>query len=142
MTQWRKRRVWFRALWRHGFWLLPTLGILAALAISPVIRWIDRETGWTWFRFTPDGARGVLGALSGSMLTFIIFVVTAILLVVQLATAQLTPRIIALTFERRRTRNVLTFFTFTYTYTIGISSRVTDVVPQFPVALAVILNLA
>src|SRR5262245_5725070 len=138
MTQWTKRGAMFRTLWRHGFWLLPTVGIVAALAILPVVRWIDRETGWKWFGFTPDGARGVLGALSASMLTFIIFVVTAILLVVQLATAQLTPRIIALKFERRRTRNVLAFFTFTFTYTIGVNSRVTEVVPQLPVALAVI----
>jgi uncharacterized membrane protein len=141
MVTWSQRHVFLR-FWRHSFWLHPTLGMLLALVTLPVTRWIDRETNLTWFGFTADGARAVLGALSSSMLTFIIFVVTSMLLVVQLASAQLTPRIIALTFEKPRARRVLTTFTFAFTYTIGASSRIEAVVPQFPAAFAVVLNLA
>jgi uncharacterized membrane protein len=140
MVTWGQRRV-ARAFWRHSFWLMPTLGMLGTLVAAPIVRWIDRKCAWPWFDFTPEGARAVLGALSASMLTFVIFVVTSILVVVQLASAQLTPRIIALTFEKGRARSALTFFTIAFTYSVAASGRVSDVVPQLPAALAVILSL-
>src|SRR5687767_5047576 len=85
---------------RTSLVLWAGLALVAALVCAPAVRWIDRETGWVIFRFTPDGARAVLGALAGSMLTFIVFVLSATLIVVQLASGQLTPRIIALVFTR------------------------------------------
>ena len=51
--------------------------------LPPAVRWIDRETGWTIFRYTP-GALAILGTFVGSMLTFIVFVLST-LIVVQLA---------------------------------------------------------
>ena len=69
---------------------------LGRAGLRAAIRWLDRETGWTFFRFGPEGARAILGMLAGSMLTFIVFVLSATLIVVQLASGQLTPRIITL----------------------------------------------
>jgi uncharacterized membrane protein len=140
MMSWRRRYTTWRSCGR-SLWLYPSLAIVAALIVAPLIGWIGRQTGATWFGFTSDGARAVLGAFTSSMLTFIVFVVTAVLIVVQLASATLTPRIIALTFERGRSRAVLTFFTFSFTYTVATSSRVTATVPQLPVAIAIALNL-
>jgi uncharacterized membrane protein len=108
-----------------------------------VVRWLDRTTGWGWFNLTPDGARSILGAFTSSMLTFVVFIVSSMLIVVQLASAQLTPRVIAIAFSDRRVKWVLAVFTFTYTYTIAAAGRVDDVAaPQFAVALAIALNLA
>ena len=76
------------------------LALLAALVAAPAVRWLDRETGWVLFGFSPDGARAVLGVLAGSMLTFIVFVLSATLIVVQLASGQSTPRVIALVLAR------------------------------------------
>ena len=45
-----------------------------------------------------------------SMLTFVVFVVSSLLIVVQLASAQLTPRIIALVFADRRLKLVLSLY--------------------------------
>ena len=53
------------------------------------------------------------------MLTFVIFVVSSMLIVVQLASAQLTPRVIAVVFADRKIKWVLGTFTFAYTYTIA-----------------------
>ena len=92
--------------------------------------------------FTPDGARCILGAFTSSMLTFVVFVVSSLLIVVQLASAQLTPRIIALVFADRRLKWVLSIFTFAYTYTIAASARIEDTTPQSPVAFAIFCNLA
>ena len=37
------------------------LALLAALVAAPTIRWIDEQTGWKVFGYSPDGARAVLG---------------------------------------------------------------------------------
>src|SRR5262245_16356363 len=70
--------------------------LIAAHVVAPAVRWLDRATGWKLFDFSPDGARAVLSALVGSMLTFIVFVLSATLIVVQLASGQWTPRVIRL----------------------------------------------
>ena len=81
-------------------------------------------------------------ALAGSMLTFIVFVLSALLIVVQLAIGQLTPRVIAIVFARPGVKAVLAMLTFTYVYTLSALARIEDRVPDLHVSLAVILNLA
>ena len=81
---------------RTSLVLWAGVSLVAALVCAPFLRWLDRESEWALFGFSPDGARTVLGAVAGSMLTFIVFVLSATLIVVQLASGQLTPRIIAL----------------------------------------------
>ena len=70
---------------RWSLWLMPALAIGLVLVVAPLIRWVDRVTGWTWFNFAPEGARTILGAFTSSMLTFVVFVVSSLLIVVQLA---------------------------------------------------------
>jgi uncharacterized membrane protein len=136
------QRYRLRRFVRWSLWLLPGLAIVAVLIVAPLIRWLDRATGWRWFGLTPDGATSVLSAFTSSMLTFVIFVVSSMLIVVQLASAQLTPRVIAVVFGDRKIKWVLGTFTFAYTYTIAVAGRIADVTPQLPVALAIMLNLA
>ena len=99
---------------RTSLVLWAGLSLAAALLCAPAVRWLDRETGWAVFGFSPDGARAVLGALAGSMLTFIVFVLSATLIVVQLASGQLTPRVIGMVFALPWVRVTLGVFTFTY----------------------------
>ena len=116
--------------------------MIAALAAIPVVRGLDAWTAWRWFGFTPDGARAVLGGLSSSMLTFVVFAVSALLLAVQLASGQLTPRIIVLTFSAPTVKISVAIFVFAYTFALGALGRVeTTHVPQLLVGLAVIANL-
>ena len=126
---------------RRSLWLMPVLAIGLVLVVAPLFRWVDRATGWTWFNFAPEGARTILGAFTASMLTFVVFVVSSLLIVVQLASAQLTPRIIAMVFADWRLKWVLSAFTFAYTYTIAASGRINDMTPQLPVAFAIVCNL-
>ena len=39
---------------RRSLWLLPVLAIALAIVASPLVRVLDRVTGWTWFNFTPE----------------------------------------------------------------------------------------
>ena len=126
---------------RTSLVLWAGLALAAALVCSPAVRWLDAATGWRAFGYTPDGARAVLGALAGSMLTFLVFVLSATLIVVQLASGQLTPRVIALVFAMPGVKVTLAALTFTYAYTLGALGRVEDRVPDLHVGVAVWLNL-
>lgn len=122
------------------FW--AGLAVAAAILCAPAVRWLDRETGWVVFGFSADGARVVLSTLAGSMLTFIVFVLSSTLIVVQLASGQLTPRVIAMVFALPWVRFTLMTFTFTYVYTLSALGRVDDRTPDLHVGIAIVLNLA
>jgi uncharacterized membrane protein len=126
---------------RASLVLWAGLSLLAALVCAPAMRWLDRESGWAIFRFGPDGARAILGMLAGSMLTFIVFVLSTTLIVVQLASAQLTPRIIVLVLTSPGVKFALGTLTFTYTFTLAALGRVEERVPDLHVSVAVLLNL-
>ncbi len=136
------QRYQLKRTFRWSLWLLPVLAMGTALIVAPFIRWLDHMTGWTLLNFTQDGARTVLAAFTSSMLTFVVFVVSSLLIVVQLASAQLTPRIIAGVLADFRLKWVLSIFTFAYTCTIAVSGRIEDMVPQLSVAFAIFCNLA
>jgi len=91
--------------------------------------------------FAPDGARNVLGALASSLLTFIVFALSILLLSVQMASGQLTPRVIARFFEQRLTKLTVGAFVFAWVYSLSALGRVEDRVPQLPVAIAILLSL-
>src|SRR5262249_39676957 len=84
----------------------------------------------------PDTARAVLGALASSMFTFVVFVCSALLVAVQLASAQLTPRIIALVLGEPITKAALTLFVFTFTFTLAVLVRIKTSVPYLSAHLA------
>src|SRR5438105_2566570 len=92
---WRYR---VRNFFHDSIWVLPVVGIIAAMILVRVVYAIERSIGWTW-NVEPSTALVVLGTMASSMFTFIVFLSSALLLAVQLASAQLTPRIIAFIFR-------------------------------------------
>jgi uncharacterized membrane protein len=136
------QRYQLRRFIRTSLLLFPTACLLAALLLAPVLRWLDQLMAWRAFDFSPDGARAVLGAFTASMLTFIVFVLSSLLIVLQLAANQLSPRVIVQVLSSRPTKVILGIFTFSFVSTLAALSRVEDVVPQLPVAVAVVSNLA
>src|SRR5215470_2901198 len=102
-----QRRYHLRRMARTSLVLWAGFALVAGILVAPAVRWVERETGWAVFGFSADGARAVLGALVGSMLTFIVFVLSATLIVVQLASGQLTPRVIAIVFATPWVRRTL-----------------------------------
>ena len=74
-------------------------------------------------------------------MTFVVVVASSLLLVVQMVSANLTPRIIAPAFEHPLIRLSLSVFIFAYTLSVAVLGRITDHVPQFAVAVAVISNV-
>lgn len=127
---------------RHSVWLPPLLGIVAALLIDRLVRWADDRLGWTATMVGPEGARAVLSTLASSMMTFIVFVFSILLVAVQLASAQLSPRIISTIYQDRVFKFSLSVFVFAFAFTIAVLSRIEDSVPKLSMWLAAYSSVA
>jgi len=113
----------------------------AALVAAPLLRSIDQRTQWTLMNFGIDGSRLVIGALVSSLLTLIVFAFSIILLVIQIAGGQYSPRIIARIMQTGLLKEALGAFVFSFAYTVAVLGRIEGRVPQLPVLIAVLLSL-
>jgi len=128
---------------RFSFWAAPTASMVAALILVRVVRWLDHLSGWTWLDVSADGARAIVGGLSASMLTFVVFAVSSLLIVVQLASGQITPRIIAPAFAGRLVKATVSAFVFCFMFSLAALGRIEDDrVPQLIVLVTVLSSLA
>src|SRR5512137_919820 len=109
----------------RSLWILPAIGMVAALVAIRLLHAIETTAGWK-LEFDPSTAQTLLGTLAASMFTFIVFACSALLICVQLASAQLTPRLIGLVLQNRTTNFALALFVFTFTFTLGALLRITS----------------
>jgi uncharacterized membrane protein len=125
----------------HSIWTYPALSAIAAIGIVRLLHRIEVEFSW----FSPvdaDTARAVLGTIASALFTAIVFVCTALLVAVQLASAALTPRIIALVFRDPVSKFSLTLLVFSLSFSLAALVRVTATVPLVTVHGAVYASLA
>jgi len=115
--------------------VLPVLGVVAALLTTWLLHKIEIKMGWV-SSISPEPARAVIGTLAGAMLTFIVFLSSTLLLSVQLASGQLTPRIIAFLFRDPVTKFTLTVFVYTFTLSLAVLVRIDESVPLLTPKLA------
>ena len=113
---------------RNAIWVWPVVTMGVALIAVRLLHWLEASLGWD-ANLNPETARSVLGALAGAMFTFIVFVCSSLLLVVQLASAQLTPRVIGTMFRDRVVKFTLAVFVFTFTFSLAAMIRIGDTVP-------------
>ncbi len=113
---------------QNSVWILPVFGMAAALLSVIGLHWIEQRPGWK-ASIDPAAALALFGTLAGSMLTFIVFLSSSLLLVVQLASAQLSPRVIGVIFRDPVTRCAMTLFAFTFTFTLAVLVRIRTGVP-------------
>jgi uncharacterized membrane protein len=125
----------------NSIWPLPLLSMVAAIGAVRALHWLEEVMGWR-SALDPDTARAVLGTMASSMFTFIVFVSSALLVAVQLASSQLTPRIIAIVFKDPITKVALTVFVFTFTFSLAALVRITTAVPLLTAYLAAFSCLA
>jgi uncharacterized membrane protein len=119
----------------NSLWVLPLLGMVAAIGLARVLRLVSEHEGWQ-SQLDPDTARTVLTTITSSLFTFIVFVSSALLVAVQLASSQLTPRIIGFVFRDPVTKGSLTAFVFTFTFSLAALVQVHTSVPLLTAHLA------
>jgi uncharacterized membrane protein len=142
MTWLQRYRV--RHYFGNSIWILPVLSALLAIVAVRILHWIEEDYHWV-MPVDPDTARAVLGMLASSLFTSIVFVCSALLVAVQLASAALTPRIIAIVFRDPVTKLSLTLFVFFFTFSLSTLLRITSSVPlltTYTAAYGCLISLA
>jgi uncharacterized membrane protein len=113
---------------QDSIWVFPVLSTLAAIVAVRLLHWIEKDLAWE-SPVDPDTARAVLGTMASALFTTIVFVCSALLVAVQLASAALTPRIIAIVFRDPVTKFSLTLLVFTFTFSLAALLRIKEIVP-------------
>ena len=76
--------------------------------------WLDVRLQWTFLGFGVKGAEALLQATVTATLTFLVFTFASLLVAIQVASVQLTPRVIATTLLRNNVvRYTVGLFIFT-----------------------------
>lgn len=113
---------------RNAIWVYPVATMVIAMVTARCLHWLETSLEWHT-DLNPDAARTVLGALAGAIFTFIVFVCSSMLLVVQLSSAQLTPRVISTILSDSVVKLTLTVFVFTFTFSLAALLRIDKTVP-------------
>lgn len=81
---------------RHRLAFVPLTFLFAGVVLSQLTllfdRQLDDQTLPTFFETTVDSARAILGAIAGGLITAVTLLVSMVLVAVQLASGQLSPR--------------------------------------------------
>lgn len=142
---------------RDSLWFIPSVMTVGAVVLATGMVWVDQwllsslEMGELWWLFggSAEGARGVLVAIAGSLITVTGVVFSITIVALQLASSQFTPRVLQNFTRDRGNQLVLGVFIGTFTYTLLLLRTVrspidggTDgFVPAAGVTLAVVLAL-
>src|SRR5688500_15066449 len=118
----------FKLYIRHSIWIFPALSIVVGLIAVMLLHRIERTMGWE-LTVSQETARLVMSTVATSMFTLVVVGTSAVLLIVQLASAQLTPRIIALVYRDNLRKLSLSVFVFTFPLSVGVLVRIETRVP-------------
>ena len=90
-----------------------------------VLSRLDEFLGWTWYwKLELGAAQNALVTIIGATLSFVVFTFSSLLVAIQIASAQLTPRIIATTLLRDNAiRAVVALLFLTFAFSFGVLAR-------------------
>ena len=134
----------------HSMWLVPFFALLLYMVFQRVTYAIGAwllQTGWldettSFFGLAMSGARSMLETVITLNLSFLVFTFGSLLVAIQVAGGQYTPRIIATTLLRDNViRFTVGFFVFTLVFALRVLSRMDEMVHQFNTWIAVILGM-
>jgi len=138
------RRYHLRLFFRNSAWLLPAISIFVALGTVNLLNRLERAMGWE-ADLSRETGLAVMGTIASSMFSLVVVVSSATLVAVQLASAQLTPRIISLVYRETVRKLALAAFVFTFTFSVAVLVRIHGTVPlvsSYLAAYGFLINLA
>jgi len=132
-----------RSYVRSSLWIVPFLAMLLYIAVIRVVGTIDDNLTWRpdWF-LGEAGPRVVVQTIINLTLTFLIFTLGSLLVAIQVAGGQLTPRIIAATLlSNNALRFIIGLLIFTFLFAMGTSARLESGPAPLSALIASILGL-
>lgn len=142
----------FRSHLVSGYWFIPGTTVvgagLLALVLLRLDAYVQNSGGHVGFTGGPDSARSLLAAVASSTLTLAALVFSVTVLVLQLASAQFSPRVLRTFLRDKRSQLTLGVFlaTFVYSLTVlrdvrGQDGTVDRFVPGISIAVGFLLVL-
>jgi uncharacterized membrane protein len=122
------KRYRIRLYVRNSLWILPALSIVLALLLANILTQVEHAFGWR-SSISVDTGRIILSTVAASTFTLLVLVSSAMLLAVQLASAQLSPRIISMIYRVPHGKLAFSVFVFTFTFAVGTLVRIEESVP-------------
>jgi len=128
----RRRLTWSRlyrvtSYTRSALWVVPLLAILAVLVSMPILRVVDAWLEWDMVSLGVDGAKSLYQTVITLTMSFLIFTFGSLLVAIQIAGGQLTPRVIATTLLRDNVvRYSVGLFVFSLIFSVMALDRIED----------------
>ena len=140
---------------RNGYWFVPALMVVVAVALSFITvaidhslvdRWSGGSFGWLGSG-DPDGARSFLSTVAGSMITIAGVTFSITMVALAQASAQFGPRVLTNFMRDRGNQIVLGTFIATFTYCLFVLRSVKSIVdgvfvPHVSILVGVALAIA
>ena len=127
-------------------WVVPLVAMPLAIIVTRILHAADAALGWEALDITVQGATAMYQATVSACVTFMVFTFGSLLIAIQIASAQMTPRIIASTMLRARTpKFTVALYIFTLVVALGALNRMDDEVHQlvaFTIALLSVICFA
>jgi uncharacterized membrane protein len=131
-----------RSYIRSSLWIVPFIAIPFALAATRILSWLDPWLGWSFLGLSEAGARATLEAIISATLAFVVFTFGSLLVAIQVASSQLTARIIATALLRDNVvRYTVGLFIFTFLFALSSLNKVDTAVNQLVVFTAACLGV-
>ena len=128
---------------RSALWIVPLIAIALMLAFAPVLRWLDGVVAWRGTALDIDGAQALYQTVITLTLSFVVFTFGSLLVAIQVASGQLTPRIIATALLRDNVvRYSVGLFVFTLLLTVAALNRLHGGVYQIVALVVGLLGIA
>ena len=136
--------LWYRvrSYTKSALWIVPFIAIPLEMIAIRVADGIGPAIGWHFFDLGPAPARAMLDAVVTASLSFVVFTFGSMLVAIQIAGGQLTPRIIATTLLRDNVvRYTVGLFIFTLMFALGTGNRLETGGHQFIIFVAACLGI-
>ncbi len=145
------RRYLLKSYISGSLWVVPFVALVLYWVASRISLgidgWLERtgriDEGTAFFGLSMSGARSTLETVVTLNLSFLVFTFGSLLVAIQVAGGQYTPRIIATTLLRDNAiRFTVGYFVFTLLFAVRVMGKMSDeVVPQFGTFIAGVLGL-
>ena len=96
----KRKQLWNRtyrttSYLKSSLWIVPFVAIVLVLAIAPALRVLDSWLGWRLAGLDIEGAHALFQTVITLTLSFMVFTFGSLLVAIQIAGGQRTPRLLA-----------------------------------------------
>ena len=137
-----KSRSRIKSYLQSSLWIIPIGAVVIEVLVASFVHRLDARLGWKGLGFGLEGARAMANAVITLTLSFVVFTFGSLLIAVQVASGQYTPRIIATTLLRNNViRYTVGLFVFALLFAIKAQNHLETTVPQLVTFLTGLLGL-